>query len=147
MKQNTTRQRGAVAVEFALVAVMFVTLLVGIIGFGHWAYTMEMATDATRTGARIAVVCEVNDSKVRQAVQARVPQLSLSDAQISVDYFPAGCSKSNCQGVQVSITGVSYNAWIPLLPSTLPMPPLSTSLPRESLESVNAAGELNPSCI
>lgn len=147
MERGRIRQRGAVAVEFALVAVMFVTLLVGIVGFGHWAYTMEMAADATRAGARIAVVCDVNDTKVRQAVQARVPQLSLSDAQVSVEYFPAGCSKSNCQGVQVSLIGVSYNAWIPLLPSTLPMPPLTTSLPRESLESASAAGDLNPSCI
>jgi Flp pilus assembly protein TadG len=147
MRIQRKSQRGGAAVEFALVAILFVTLLMAIVGFGHWAYTMEMAADATRAGARIAVVCDLNDTKIRQAVQARVPQLSLADAQVAVEYFPAGCNKGSCQGVRVSLTGASYNSWIPFLPTVMPMPPLSTSLPRESLESVNAAGELNPSCI
>jgi Flp pilus assembly protein TadG len=140
-------QRGAAAVEFAFVAVLFVTLLMAIMGFGHWAYTMEMAAEATRTGARVAVVCDMNDSKIRQAIQSRVPQLSLADSQITVEYFPAGCGKSNCEGVRVSLAGVTYNTWIPFLPSVMSMPPVTTSLPRESLESVNAAGEVNPVCI
>jgi Flp pilus assembly protein TadG len=147
MKINRKKQHGGAAVEFALVAILFVTLLMAIVGFGHWAYTMEMAADATRAGARIAVVCDLNDTKIRQAVQARVPQLSLADAQVAVEYVPAGCNKGSCQSVRVSLTNASYNSWIPFLPTVLPMPPLTTSLPRESLESVNAAGELNPSCI
>ena len=140
-------ERGAAAVEFALVAIVFVPLLLALVGFGHWAYTMEMAAEATRTGARIAVVCDLNDTKIRQAVQSRIPQLSLSDDQIAVEYFPAGCSKSNCQGVRVSLAGASYNSWIPFLPSVMPMPPVASSLPRESLESTNAAGDINPVCI
>jgi hypothetical protein len=140
-------ERGAAAVEFALVSIVFIPLLLAIVGFGHWAYTMEMAAEATRTGARIAVVCDLNDTKIWQAVQSRVPQLSLTDAQITVEYFPAGCSKSNCQGVRVSLSGASYNSWIPFLPSVMPMPPVTSSLPRESLESTNAAGDVNPVCI
>lgn len=141
------QQRGSMAVEFALVAVLLATLLITITGFGHWAYTMEMATDATRTGARVAVVCDLNDARIREAIQERVPQLSLANSQVAVDYFPAGCSKSNCQAVRVSLTGASYHSWIPFLPSVLTMPPLVTTLPRESLESANGAGELNPTCL
>jgi Flp pilus assembly protein TadG len=140
-------ERGAAAVELALVSIVFIPLLLAIVGFGHWAYTMEMAAEATRAGARIAVVCDLNDTKIRQAVQSRIPQLGLTDAQITVEYFPAGCSKSNCQGVRVSLTGASYNSWIPFLPSVMPMPPVTSSLPRESLESTNAAGDINPVCI
>jgi hypothetical protein len=29
---------------------------------------------------------------------------------------------------------------------TVPIPPFSTSLPRESMESMNGAGETNPVC-
>ena len=147
MSLHRHNQRGGAAVEFALVAVLLATLLITITGFGHWAYTMEMATDATRTGARVAVVCDLNDTRIRDAIQERVPQLSLSDSQVAVEYFPAGCSKSNCQAVRVSLTGASYHSWIPFLPSVLTMPPLVTTLPRESLESANGAGELNPTCL
>jgi Flp pilus assembly protein TadG len=141
------RQRGATAVEFALIAVLFATLLLSIIGFGHWMYTLEMATDATRTGARIAVVCDLDDTKIRQAIQSRVPQLSLANADISIQYFPAGCDKANCQGVTVALNGAGYASWIPALSGIWTMPSLATTLPRESMESVNAAGEINPVCI
>jgi Flp pilus assembly protein TadG len=141
------RQRGAAAVELAMIAIVFVTLLMAIIEFGRWMYTLEMVADATRAGARTAVVCDINDATIKGAVQARVPQLSLSNAQVSLQYFPAGCVKANCQGVQISITGATFTPAIPFLMAAFPIPPFSTSLPRESLESVNAAGEVNPVCV
>jgi len=141
------RQRGAAAVELALISIIFVTLLMAIIEFGRWMYTLEMVAEATRTGARMAVVCDINDSTIKAEMQARVPQLSLSDAQISLQYFPAGCSQSNCLGVQVGITGATFTPAIPFLMAAFPIPPFSTTLPRESLESVNAAGEVNPVCV
>ncbi len=94
----------------------------------------------------MAVVCDVNDAVIKASIEARVPQLSLTNSQVSLQYFPAGCTKSTCESVQVSLTGASYAGWIPFLPASIPMPPFSTSLPRESLESVNAAGETNPVC-
>jgi Flp pilus assembly protein TadG len=138
-------QRGASAVEFALVAVAFSVVLLGITGFGHLMYTLEMLTDATRTGARMAAVCDLNDATVRAVIQARVPQLSLTSAQIALQYVPDGCNRSNCQAVRVSLTGVTYVPWFPL-PAPISVPAFATSLPRESMESVNAAGEANPSC-
>ena len=141
------RQRGSAAVEFALIGFLFVILLMTITGFGHWMYTMEMAAEATRTGARVAVVCDLDDTKIKQVVQSRLQQLSLEDSDISVQYFPAGCDKSSCYGVTVSLTGVTYSSWIPMLPTGMPVPPFTTILPRESMESVNAAGETNPVCL
>lgn len=138
-------QRGATAVEFALVAMAFLTLLLGIIGFGHLLVTFEMLVDATRTGARMAAVCDLNDTTIRSVIQARVPQLSLGTAQIGLQYVPAGCNRTNCQAVRVSLSGVTYVPWFPI-PAPIGMPAFATSLPRESMESVNAAGETNPSC-
>src|SRR3990172_4219054 len=118
MRQSCSRpgQSGAVAVEFALISVLFVTLLMTIIGFGHWISTLEMVADATRAGARMAVVCDLNDADIKAAIQSRVPQLSLATTQISLQYFPAGCTKNNCRSVQVSLTGASYGGFIPFLP-------------------------------
>jgi Flp pilus assembly protein TadG len=140
------RQCGAVAVEFALIASMLILVLLGIIGFGHWLFTLEMVAEATREGARVAVVCNLNDSAVKAAIQARLPQLSLTDAQVSLQYVPAGCTQATCQSVTVSLSGVTYAPWIPIGPGIYPIPPFTTSLPRESLQSVNSALEVNPVC-
>lgn len=137
--------RGSVAVEFALVGAVVITLLLGITSFGHWMYTLEMAADATRAGARIAVVCDLSDTAIRTAIHNRVPQLSLTNAQITLQYLPAGCTKGSCQSVSVGLSGVTYSPWFPAA-AAFPIPPFTTSLPRESLESVNAAGEINPTC-
>ena len=148
MKPTKTNagQQGAVAVEFALVSILFVTLLMTILGFGHWMYTMEMVADATRMGARMAVVCDINAAVIKQRIGQTVPQLSLGSAQVSLQYLPAGCTKNTCQSVSVSLSGASYASWIPFLPASLALPPFTTSLPRESLESVDAAGARNPVC-
>lgn len=145
--RSSSRQNGAVAVEFALVSILFVTLLMSIIGFGYWMFTLEMVADATRAGARIAVVCDMYDPHIKAAIRSRVPQLSLN--QIELNYLPPGCTKATCQSVQVRLSGsgLSYASWIPFL-SAFQLPPFAftTSLPRESLESTNAAGETNPVC-
>ena len=139
-------QRGAAAVEFALAGSLAIVLILAITGFAHWLYTLEILADATRAGARMAVVCDINAATIKAALQAKVPNLQLSAAQVQLDYLPAGCTRANCQVVRLSITGASYAPWFPAGAATYPIPPFTTSLPRESLESVNAAGETNPTC-
>ncbi len=140
------RQRGATVVEFALISVVFVTLLMAIVEFGRWLSTLELVSETTRLGARMAVVCDVNDTTIRTRMKSYLPMLGLADNQISIAYFPASCNKSNCQSVTVSIVGATFTPSIPFLASAFPVPPFTTSLPRESMESVNAAGEVNPVC-
>lgn len=57
-----TRQRGAAAVEFALIAMVFFTLLLGIIEFGRFLYIWNTVQEVTRRAAREAVVLWVNQS-------------------------------------------------------------------------------------
>ena len=149
MKNRGVRkhEHGATSVEFALVSVLFLSVLTAIVGFGHWMFTLEMVADATRTAARLAVVCNMNSSALKTAIQVRVPQLSLATSQVSVQYYPTGCDKTTCQGVTMSITGVTYAPVMPFMSGGVPIPSFKTSLPRESLETVNAAGEQNPVCL
>jgi Flp pilus assembly protein TadG len=141
-----TCQRGSTVVEFALVGSLLITLLLGITGFAHWIFTLEMVAEATRAGARMAAVCDVNDNTIKTAIQNKVPQLSLQTAQINLAYVPNGCNKTNCQAVRVSLTGATYSPWFPAGATIFTIPPFTTTLPRESLESVNAAGDINPTC-
>jgi Flp pilus assembly protein TadG len=49
-------QRGAAAVEFALVAALLLTLVFGIFEFGRIYSELEVLTSAAREGARVAAV-------------------------------------------------------------------------------------------
>src|SRR6185436_5393526 len=49
-------ERGSTMAEFAVVALVFFTMIVGIIEFGRLLYTHNALTDATRRGARYAVL-------------------------------------------------------------------------------------------
>lgn len=136
-------QRGAAAVEFALVAIIFFMLLIGIVEMGRVLFTWNAAAEATRYGARVAVVCGFNDAAILSRMQKIMP--ALTAANVSVGYTPSGCSVANCQQVSVSIVNVPVTTFIPRAAMTLMVPPFTTTLPRESM--LNAIdGHSNPVC-
>src|SRR4026209_2946113 len=49
-------EKGATVAEFAVVALLFFTMIFAIIEFGRLLYTHNALTDATRRGARYAVL-------------------------------------------------------------------------------------------
>ncbi|TAM06966.1 MAG: pilus assembly protein [Paraburkholderia sp.] len=140
------RQKGVAALEFALIASVFFTLLIGVMEMGRVLFYFNTAAEATRLGARVAVVCDVNSSQattnpVVRDMQRMLP--ILTPANVSVAYTPSGCDASSCTAVTVSVTNVTVNTMVPFVPFNVTLPPFSTTLPRESLNSV---GGTNPSC-
>lgn len=67
-------QRGASAVEFALILPILVLLFFGIVDFGLLIYDKQVITNATREGARAGIV-------------AKVPRLSKTDITDVVDSY------------------------------------------------------------
>lgn len=59
-KSRHTRRgdRGAAAVEFAIVLPLFLTLVLGTIDFGYFFYVSEVVTNAAREGARAGSVAD-----------------------------------------------------------------------------------------
>jgi Flp pilus assembly protein TadG len=138
------RQRGATAVEFALVAAVFLMLLLGICEMGRVLYYWNAATEATRLGARVAAVCDPNSPAIKNRMHDILDQLPT--ANINVAYEPAGCDLTSCLSVTVSIAaGTSVATYIPYVPLALTLPALSTTLPRESMRST-VDGMANPQC-
>ena len=132
-------QRGVAAVEFALVALLFFTLLIGIMEFGRWLYTLNAANEATRWGARLAVVCSISDEpdiKAKIQVMGGIPV-----DNIVIDYEPSPCDESNCKTVTVRLNGATFRPMIPFMGGTYAIPEFATSLPRELM---NSSG--NPVC-
>ncbi len=133
------RQRGMAIVEFAIVALLFFTLLLGVMEFGRWMFTLNAANEATRWGARLAAVCDKDDIHIRQKM--RVILGDVVDAQISIQYEPAGCDDTNCRTVEVSLINATFTPLIPFMGVAVPLPAFTTSLPRESMKSAQ-----NPVC-
>ena len=133
------KQRGAAMVEFAIVAALFCTLLVGILEFGHVLFYWNTASEAVRLGARTAAVCDADATVIKSRITGLLPLLASSN--VALAYTPSGCdsdpatARSTCTFVTVSVTNVSVKTMIPFVPVTLTMPPLTTTLPRESLAS------------
>lgn len=128
--------RGSAIVEFALVLPVFLLFLLGAIEMGRVLYTYNSAVEATRLGARTAVVSAVPaDAAVLAQMRTILPDLS--DATVQVSYLPAGCA-TDCAYVTVELVGytVAPFLWLPTSNSLLPaitLPPLTTTLPAESL--------------
>lgn len=130
-----TRERGATTVEFALGFLLFLMFLLGVLDFSRMLYTWQGTNEATRAGARYAVVCASpgDNSRILAKMQAVMPQI----ASINVVWEPAPCDTSSCEAVTVSVTGMSFK-WIAPIPNSLAqpialMPGFSTYLPREMM--------------
>lgn len=67
--RHRNAQRGAAAVEFALVAMVFFLLLVGAMEFGRLFYLWNTVQEVTRNAARMAVVTNFADAGAIQAIR------------------------------------------------------------------------------
>src|SRR5215472_18044642 len=83
--------RGAAAVEFALLLPLLLLLVFGIIDFGRAINAQITLTQAAREGARLAALGQPN---VVSGTQAAATGLSLSPAEIAVTYYPANATET-----------------------------------------------------
>lgn len=70
-------RRGAAAIEFALVAPLFVLMIFGMIEFGRMAMVQQVLTNASREGARTAVIEGATVAKVTEVVQVYLQSAGL----------------------------------------------------------------------
>jgi TadE-like protein len=145
--------------EFAVIALVFFMIIFGIIEFGRLLYTHNALADATRRGARYAVVhlenkpCVRNivvygETHVDSACNPTGPPLinGLTTANVVVDYqgadsdndpnTPAEPFDMNLGTATVSITNYQFNLSIPLFHLVLNMPAYTTTLTAESAGTV-----------
>ena len=119
------RQRGAAAVEFALIAPILFVLVFGIIDFGLYINANAVVTNATREGARAASL-GASTSEIDSVTRSALGELPASASAVVVlsCKTPAGsvCSSyaSGADAGGTAIVEVQYqHPWLtPLLPSS-----------------------------
>src|SRR6266487_401253 len=87
--------RGAVAVEFALVLIPLLLVVFGIIDFGRAYNAQQTVTQAARVGARLATLGK-NSTTVKNAVVSAATALDVKSSDVSVS--------GDCSGSDVSET-------------------------------------------
>lgn len=154
-------EKGATVAEFAVVALLFFTLIFAIIEFGRLLYTHNALTDATRRGARYAVLHNGLTEDDKQAVRNYVvygpnatfdingaptsaPLINdLTTDMVDVEFdgvdldgdpSTPGTTNfgSNLGTATVKIENYQFNLSIPVIGRPLTLPEYSTTLTAES---------------
>ena len=121
MSRSFRKQRGAAAVEFAVVAPVFVLLIFGMIEYGRMVMVQQMLTNASREGARRAVLEGATETDVRQVVSdyltpANIP-VTTSDITILIGDPAASAPLTSAQfGDPIHIkVGINFGqvSWLP----------------------------------
>jgi Flp pilus assembly protein TadG len=94
-------------VEFALVAPIFILLVLGMIEVGRMIMVQQVLTNAAREGARVGVLKSSGETEVRDRVNEYMETARLSGFQVDPDLTEEQVT------VRVSIP-VSQVSWIPL---------------------------------
>ena len=114
-------RRGAAAVEFAIVAPVFFLLIFGMIEFGRMVMVQQVITNASREGARIAVldgaqrVGTVDDPGVIDSVETYLDNARISSASATIEVLPYEPSTAG-YGEAVTVTvAIPFNqvSWLP----------------------------------
>lgn len=102
---RTSKERGAVAVEFALLAPVLILMLFGIVEFGR-AYNAQVSlTNAAREGVRVVAITQ-SQSAARTAAKNAAVTLNpaLQDSNITFSPTAAGCAVGTQKTVTIKYT-------------------------------------------
>ena len=161
MNRQTTRrqQNGLATVEFAIVGAIAILLVFAVLEIARAIFVVNALTEATRRGARVAVVCPVNDPAIAEVSVFNSPGggssspiiygLDTSDIRLSyldqsgVVIEDPDANFIRIRYIQVSVLDFQHELLIPFANITFTMPELRTTLPRESL-GIPRSGEITP---
>ncbi|WP_223532443.1 TadE/TadG family type IV pilus assembly protein [Pseudomonas sp. BF-R-30] len=146
---NRKYMRGTYVVEFAIIGLLMFTLLFGVVEMGRLYFTVNALDEVVRRGARLAVVCDIDHSMIRQRAifnddnDADTSQLigGLNIDHLKLTYLDAnGAEVANpttsdyaIRYVQLSLQDFDFNLFIPGFGVSITLPMFRATLPRESL--------------
>lgn len=139
------RQKGITTVETAVIMLLALITLFGVIEIARAMYVFNALEEATRRGARVAAVCQVNDPAIAQIASfnySGAPVVGgLTPANILVQYIDFSgnvlpnpmAAFGTINYVRVSIINYTHQLLIPMFVTNIAAPPFATTIPAESL--------------
>lgn len=100
-RRDTGNERGAAAVEFALVSVAFFALLFGTIQFGIWFWSWQQVGHAAREASRVAAVYPTCTTGIEDAGVEALEGAPLTTKDVSVGVAPTNVGDT----ITVTVTG------------------------------------------
>lgn len=88
------RARGQSLVEFALTAVLLITLVLGVVDFGRAYYTQVQIKNAVAEGGYYATQHADDDAGIKSAIEQEFPALNNSNITISRTACVAGIQQT-----------------------------------------------------
>jgi Flp pilus assembly protein TadG len=133
-----SNERGGSLIEFTVVALGFFMILVGIVAAGNLYYTHNALVEATRRGARYAVLNSTGSTTaVKNVVVYGTPTpaagatsliYNLQPSNVNVTYTGLNVAQGT---VTVTITGYNFPFVLPTQTTSVAMPPYRTTLTGE----------------
>jgi Flp pilus assembly protein TadG len=121
-KRPRRHRKGAAAVEFALVAPLFVLMFFGIVEIGRGMMVQQVLIQASREGAREAALPGATMDSVMDVVERFAADAGTPVNRNDISAIPDPASALNNQQIKVSVeVAVSDISWIPssFLPARL----------------------------
>ena len=109
-------RRGAAAVEFAIVAPLFVTLVFGMIEFGRVVMVQQLLTNATREGARVGVLSDSTSTDAKNKVVSYLAsgKITIATSAVTATYASDPSLTDSGEAVTVSVSvHFSQVSWLP----------------------------------
>jgi Flp pilus assembly protein TadG len=111
-RRNRRQRKGVAAVEFAIVAPVFFLMVIGIIEIGRAMMVQQVLINASRVGARRAVMLSSSEQAVIDAVKEYAAGVGVRGVTVSVSPNPATASTGEAVTVNTSI-GFDQVSWLP----------------------------------
>ena len=139
-KRFKSNERGATLVEFSIAALVFLTVMFGVIEFGRALWVHNALADAARRGARYASLhadSPEDKEKVKNVViygdedggeTPLIPNLTPDNVEVNYSNWAVNGGR-----VTVSITEYEFQFVIPIVGTTITMPSYTTTLTGESI--------------
>lgn len=103
--RSPSRDRGAEAVEFALVVPILLLLVFGIAEFGRAYFLQTALSAAARDGVRVMALQD-DPAAARQTAQASATPLALTNSQISIS--PSSCAADGTAPAGTATVVITY---------------------------------------
>ena len=99
MQVAAPKRRGASMVEFAFVAPVFFTLILGIVELGRACMVQELLTEAARRGCRAGVIEGTSSTKIKSAVTDYLTGLGVNGENVGISVNDASVDTVEAQNM------------------------------------------------